>query len=112
MAFARFNGIEIDIAPRTADFDHQKGSLGHVCDFEREPERHNDLVRLLKGWARTHVKVLGILVEVVAKEVQNIDSGNLLRGFLTALTLLQEDRPWVDPLDTDNESQISQFKWK
>ena len=55
--------------PKRTDFDHRRGPLGHSYYFEQKPEKHNDLVRLLKGWARTHVKVPGILLEVVAKEV-------------------------------------------
>ena len=77
-----------------------RGPLGHVYRFEREPERHNDLVRLLKGWARMHVKVPGILLEVVAKEVAG---STLLRGFIWALRLLQETRTWPDPLDPCND---------
>ena len=71
IVFARYRDIEVHIAPRTADFDYKRGPLGHVYNFGTAPERHNNLVRLLKGWARTHAKVPGILLEVAAKEAQS-----------------------------------------
>jgi len=117
LVFAHFHGIEVDIAPRTSDFDHYKGPLGHVYRFEREPEHHNNLVRLLKGWSRTHVKAPGILFEVVAKEALRLSCGSsLLRGFIWSLCLLQEKekRSWPDPLDPTNDlsTRMGDRKWR
>ena len=115
IVFAWYKQIELDIAPRREDFDHHRGPLGHVYNFERELERHNDLVRFLKCWVRTHVKLSGMILEVVVREVHSIDpSFNLPRGFIIALQLLLEERTRLDPVNSGNDlaCRLGPNKWK